>query len=418
MNRLKELYKDKRIITGTIIAVILVLCVGGYFIYDNNKKQEIIDKMSISFNDVKEIEYGTKDYDVKKELVKEVNNATLKDIPKIDTSKIGEQTLKFILTQDNLEKEVEYKLTIKDTKAPEIKFKEDSIELTVGDEFDIKSNIESVKDIIDGDINENNEALELNKKATEEYNNLKNEDIKDDTKVAEKPLNKFLIEDIKDKEEKNLYLKNCYYVDGTVDTEKADEYTIKVVAIDKNGLKTEKEYTITVKEKEVEQTQNNTSVGSGGNNYTSNGSISNSGGNNSSGGVPAPTKGSISDVIATAQAQVGKPYVAGGRGPNSFDCDGLILYAFSQNGYVMSGSSATSGYSIGTDVTQAVPGDIIIIPNHAMLYLGGNRVVQAKNAQQGITDGVDWGLNSWLGWATSDKTTPPPIQILDIRRIR
>ena len=104
-----------------------------------NYEQEIINKMSISFNDVKEVEYGTKDYDVQKELVKEIKDATLKEVPKIDTSKVGDQVLKFILTQDNLEKEVEYKITIKDTKAPEIKFKEDSELIVCKDEINCTS---------------------------------------------------------------------------------------------------------------------------------------------------------------------------------------------------------------------------------------------------------------------------------------
>ena len=246
----------KKIVIISVIAV-AVISVGGYFIYENNRKQEIIDHMSIVFNDVQVVEYGTKDYDVQKELVKEIKEAELKEIPKIDTSKIGEQTLKFVLTKDGLEKEIEFKINVKDTKVPEIKFKEDSIELTVGDEFDIKSNVESVKDPVDGDIKENIDVSELNKKATEEYNKLKKEDIKDDTKIADKNLTDFLIEDIKDKEEKNLYLKNCYYVSGDVDTETAGEYTIKVIAVDKNGLKAEKEFNVTVKEKEEPVSNNN-----------------------------------------------------------------------------------------------------------------------------------------------------------------
>lgn len=386
MNRLKELYKDKKIIIGTVIIGILIVCIGGYFIYDNNKKQEIIDKMSISFNDVKEVEYGIKDYDVQKELVKEIKDATLKEVPKIDTSKVGEQVLKFILTQDNLEKEVEYKITIKDTKAPEIKFKEDSIELTVGDEFDIKSNIESVKDIVDGDIKENEKALELNKKATEEYNKLNKEDIKDNTKVAEKPLNEFLIEDIKDKEEKTLYLKNCYYVDGTIDTEKADEYTIKVIAIDKNGLKSTEEYKVTVKEKEIEieQTQNNTSVNSGGNNYTSNGSTSNGGGNNSSTPAPSVNVGTKQDIINTAIAQIGKPYQRGATGPNAFDCSGLIYYAYTLNGWSIPRYPESGGTKI--QYSQIQPGDIIYMPvsgngqPHVMLFVGNGQAIEAQDA--------------------------------------
>ena len=36
--------------------------------------------------------------------------------------------------------------------------------------------------------------------------------------------------------------------------------------------------------------------------------------------------GSVEAFIAVAEAQLGKPYVLGGKGPNSFDCSGLIYY--------------------------------------------------------------------------------------------
>lgn len=324
--------------------------------------------MSITFTETKEVEYGTKDYDVQKELIKEVRNAELKEVPVIDTMKIGDQTLKFVLVKDNLEKEVDYKISIKDTKAPEIEFKEDSIELTVGDEFDIKSNINSVKDPIDGDIKENDKALELNKKATEEYNKLKKEDIKDDTKVAEKALNDFLIEDIKDKEEKNLYLKNCYYIDGSVDTEKADEYTITIVVVDKNGLKSTSEYKVTVKEKEVEKPQ--TSVGSGSYTSNSNGNVSSSGGGNSSSGGNSSvsvSKQGISAVINSALGQVGTSYVWGGSAPGGFDCSGLIFWAFNSNGYSIPRAVNGAGYSIGTNLANAQAGDILAYSGHSNL---------------------------------------------------
>lgn len=37
-------------------------------------------------------------------------------------------------------------------------------------------------------------------------------------------------------------------------------------------------------------------------------------------------------VIATARAQIGKPYQIGAEGPDKFDCSGLVYYAFNQNG--------------------------------------------------------------------------------------
>lgn len=191
-----------------------------------------------------------------------------------------------------------------------------------------------------------------------------------------------------------------------VDTSKQGEYTVHIIAVDKNGLKIEKEYKVIIKE--VKQSQNNTSSGS----------IFNSVGNSSSsGGATTATKGSISSVIATAQAQVGKPYVISGRGPNSFDCDGLVMYAFNQNGYSMHITSSTAGYSIGTDLHNAQAGDIIVTPNHVRIYLGGSNSVQAKF--EGVASGYDFELANWFLYHDyGDPNVSNPLVIEDIRRVR
>lgn len=399
MKKIKDLFKNKKVVIASIISIIVVLCLigGGYLVYENERKQAIIDGMSITFNeDVKDIEYGTKDYDVRKELIKDVKDAELKEIPKVDTSLVGEQTLKFVLMNEGLEKEVEYKVNVKDTKAPTIKVKETEIELTVGDEFTISENIESVKDPVDGDIKLNDKASDINRKATEEYNKLNKESIKEDTKVAEKALNEFLIEDIKDKKEKNLYLKNCYYIDGKVDTSKEGDYTVKIVAVDKNGLKSTREFKVTVKEKEVVV---ETPVAS----Y-----------NGGSSPAPSVAKGSVWDVIATAQAQIGKPYVKDTYGPDTFDCEGLVQYAYTQNGYNI-GRARYAGYSIGTNLANAQPGDLILTNNHVALVTGypetymaddffAVTIVEASNPSAGIhggragasVDGLDMYGNPYI----------------------
>lgn len=399
--------KRKKIcILGTCIVVVMIV-VMGYFYYRNEQKQKTLESMKITFNDVTEIEYGTKNYDIQKELIKEVKNAKIKDIPKIDTMKIGEQTLQFTLMNDGLEKQFEYKINIVDTKVPVIILKKDLIEITVGDTFDINSNIESIKDIVDGDISFNDKALDINKKATEEYNNLDTKEIKNDTKVTDISLSKFLIEDIQDKKEKNLYLKNCYYFDGTVDVSKTGEYKVNIIAFDKSGLKTIKEFTVAVKEKEVKQSQRN------------NTSSNNQGSSSSQSSHTTVKKGSIQDVMNTAKAQVGKKYVAGGRGPDIFDCDGLVLYSFKQNGYSMSTSSRRSGYSIGTDLRSAQAGDIIVTANHVRLYLGGMNTVQAFNPTDGIQSGFDKDIDVWFRcYVYNDPNYSNPIEILDIRRVR
>lgn len=294
---------------------------------------------------------------MQKELVKEVKYSTLKEVPKVDTFKVGEHTLKFILIQYNLEKEIEYKINIKDTKAPEIKFKDDSIELTVGDEFDYNSNIESVKDIVDADIAFNEKTLEINKKVTEEHNKLDAKQIRNDTKVANTLLSEFLIEDIQDKDEKNLYLKNCYYIHSDIDRSKQGEYTVDVIAVDKNGLKTTKDYKVIVKKKEIENSNtvhnNNTS-----HNITS---------NHTNSQTTQNSKKGISVVINSALSQVGTPYVYGGSTPSGFDCSGLIYWDYNSNGYNIPRSVRRVGYSVGKNLANAQAGDILIYLSHSNL---------------------------------------------------
>ena len=44
---------------------------------------------------------------------------------------------------------------------------------------------------------------------------------------------------------------------------------------------------------------------------------------------PAPVGGTARAVVDTATAMVGAPYRYGGRGPEGFDCSGLVYYASS-----------------------------------------------------------------------------------------
>lgn len=248
---MKDIFRNKKIVIGAVSTLLILGGISGYYMYDNHRKESIKNEMLITFTDVKEIEYGTKDYDVKKELVKNVKNAEIKDFSKLDTSTIGEQTLSFTLVKDDVEKLIEHKVKIIDTKVPIIELETESKEIYVNDEYDFMSNIKEVKDEVDGAISLNNDVLEINKNATEEYNELSKENISDDTKVANTPLKDFLIEDIEGKEEKILYLKGFYYVDGAVDTSTVGAYKINITAVDKNGIITTKVFNVIVKEKEV-----------------------------------------------------------------------------------------------------------------------------------------------------------------------
>ncbi|MFJ9519723.1 NlpC/P60 family protein [Kitasatospora sp. NPDC101801] len=87
-------------------------------------------------------------------------------------------------------------------------------------------------------------------------------------------------------------------------------------------------------------------------------------------------------VIAAAEAEIGKPYGYGSVGPNSFDCSGLMVWAFNKAGISLprtSESQMGAGQNIGTNIADAKPGDLIIYRGggHVGLYVGNGQIVHA-----------------------------------------
>lgn len=104
----------------------------------------------------------------------------------------------------------------------------------------------------------------------------------------------------------------------------------------------------------------------------------------------------VNRVVQTAAAQVGKPYVYGSIGPNTFDCSGLMYYAYKQNGIKIP-RTTKSILNAGTKVNSlddVQPGDVIISPGggengmHAQMVKevkdGKVIVISASNKKVGI----------------------------------
>ncbi|MBX7269834.1 C40 family peptidase [Micromonospora sp. Llam7] len=89
-------------------------------------------------------------------------------------------------------------------------------------------------------------------------------------------------------------------------------------------------------------------------------------------------------AIKTACNQVGKPYVWGATGPNSFDCSGLTQYAYRAAGISLThftGAQWNEGKAISR--SDARPGDLVFFfsdLHHVGLYLGNNQMVHAARA--------------------------------------
>ncbi len=97
------------------------------------------------------------------------------------------------------------------------------------------------------------------------------------------------------------------------------------------------------------------------------------------------------EIANFAQQLVGKPYVYGSTGPNSFDCSGLIVYVYSKFGINLPRTSQTQAY-VGNRVSRGelMPGDLVFSNtygtlSHVGIYIGNNRFVHAANSGTGVT---------------------------------
>jgi cell wall-associated NlpC family hydrolase len=97
-----------------------------------------------------------------------------------------------------------------------------------------------------------------------------------------------------------------------------------------------------------------------------------------------PASSSASAVINLAKAQIGKPYVWGGKGPSSFDCSGLMYYVFMNAAGRNIGGYTVAQESAGTkiSVSSLQPGDLVFWGSagatyHVGLYIGNNQYIHA-----------------------------------------
>jgi cell wall-associated NlpC family hydrolase len=95
-------------------------------------------------------------------------------------------------------------------------------------------------------------------------------------------------------------------------------------------------------------------------------------------------------AVNYALAQVGKPYVFGAAGPDSFDCSGLTMMAWAQSGVQLPHSSEVQ-FTMGTPVPldQLQPGDLIFFygnpPAHVTIYAGSGLMVSAPTEGENVS---------------------------------
>jgi cell wall-associated NlpC family hydrolase len=89
-------------------------------------------------------------------------------------------------------------------------------------------------------------------------------------------------------------------------------------------------------------------------------------------------------AVDTALAQRGKPYVWAADGPGSFDCSGLVTYAYGAAGVALPHSSLMQS-QMGRPVSrgQLQPGDLVFFyspVSHVGIYIGNGQMVHAPTS--------------------------------------
>ena len=90
-------------------------------------------------------------------------------------------------------------------------------------------------------------------------------------------------------------------------------------------------------------------------------------------------------IVREAFKHLGKPYVWGAKGPNTFDCSGLTYYVYMKaTGHYIGGWTGEQQYA-GTQipVSQAQPGDLVFwgpssgVTHHVGIYIGNGQFIHA-----------------------------------------
>ncbi|GLX51240.1 glycoside hydrolase [Streptomyces hygroscopicus subsp. hygroscopicus] len=94
-------------------------------------------------------------------------------------------------------------------------------------------------------------------------------------------------------------------------------------------------------------------------------------------------------AVAFATAQLGKPYVWGAEGPDSFDCSGLTSQAWAAAGRPIPRTSQEQWKQLKhIDIKDMRPGDLVIYfddASHVALYIGDGAIIQAPRPGRSVT---------------------------------
>ncbi|WP_254896817.1 C40 family peptidase [Amycolatopsis sp. Hca4] len=128
-------------------------------------------------------------------------------------------------------------------------------------------------------------------------------------------------------------------------------------------------------------------------------------------------------AVSFALGQLGKPYVWGAKGPDAYDCSGLMLASWAAAGVGIPAGTVSqvhAGHAVAS-IQQVEPGDLLFIPGslgtaqvprHVGMYAGHGLIVDAYDTDTGV---ILEPLSAWTSKivairriADPDLPSPPP----------
>ena len=180
MGKRKVNRKNNKAKGKLLFAMVPILTFGNNFSTTLNEL-DIYNRMNIEFKENNTIEYAS-DFDGM-DFIDNVSVGKVVTITHIDTTKLGEHKVLYIIKQDNVEKEIYTTIEVVDTKGPEINIEKDNISIYTGEDYDITSNILSVKDELDGELEYKKEDIKETDKGYYTIESDFNKDVSSDYTV-------------------------------------------------------------------------------------------------------------------------------------------------------------------------------------------------------------------------------------------